>query len=62
MISEQCNSTDEYQASLICPHKTSLGCTGETASACCYVIKLALKLKWVWIWRGSTFFGFLPGG
>lgn len=33
-----------YLASL-CPHKTSLGSTRETASDCCYVIKLALKLK-----------------
>lgn len=38
------------------------GVLGKTASACCYVIKLALKLKWVWIWRGNTFLWFSPWG
>lgn len=50
-----------YLASL-CPHKTSLGSTRETASDCCYVIKLALKLKWVWIQRGNSLFVFSSWG
>lgn len=40
----------------LCPHKTSRSSTGETAPDCRYVIKLALKLNWVWMQRGNSFF------